>query len=151
MARPSVSERFWIKVAKTDTCWLWMAVISGNNSYGAFRFNGRMQPSHRVAWTLQHGDIPTGICVLHRCDTPRCVNPSHLFLGTHADNMADKAAKGRSSKMKGSTHGMSKLTEINVISIRNDHRTYRQIAADFGVDQSLIGHIKSRRIWQHVP
>jgi len=143
-------DRFWSKVRKTQTCWVWTACISGNNNYGSFKFEGRMQPSHRVAWVLKHGPIPDGLNVLHRCDNPPCVNPDHLFLGTHAENMADMRTKQRQVAPHGSAHGMSKLVEADVIAIRNDTRTHREIAADFGVDPTLIGHVKSGRIWTHV-
>jgi hypothetical protein len=92
------AERFWEKVERRPPfCWHWKASLA-RGGYGSFRFHGRAQQAHRVAWQLTHGAIPPGFDVLHRCDTPGCVNPGHLFLGTHADNMADKVAKGRQAK-----------------------------------------------------
>lgn len=93
--RPTAEQRFWTKVRKGQPreCWLWTA-SENNEGYGRFRLNGKSRSAHVVSWLFAHGDT-AGMCVLHKCDTPLCVNPAHLWLGTHADNMADMAAKGR--------------------------------------------------------
>lgn len=88
-------ERFWNKVNKTESCWLWIASVGSNNGYGCIKFEGKTQQAHRVSWKLRHGEIPAGMLVLHRCDIPLCVNPEHLFLGTQSDNMRDCRDKGR--------------------------------------------------------
>lgn len=89
-------DRFLAKIQKTETCWLWTAGrCSSKATYGAFYFEGRDQPAHRVSWILRNGTIPKGLHVLHHCDTPLCVNPEHLFLGTPQDNMTDKVKKNR--------------------------------------------------------
>ena len=90
----SYEERFWAKVDKTESCWLWRASLS-QDGYGQFKLHGTMRRSHRVAWELVYGVVPNGLFVLHSCDNPPCVNPGHLFLGTNTDNMRDCAAKGR--------------------------------------------------------
>jgi hypothetical protein len=93
---PEVEARFWAKVQKTDSCWLWTGCKS--RGYGRFRSRGNKvtsQRTHRVSWEIAHGPIPDGLKVLHRCDTPACVRPDHLFLGTQKENVWDSIQKGR--------------------------------------------------------
>jgi hypothetical protein len=91
------SDRFWRKVNKTSTCWLWTRGIT-SWGYGWFtRATRKANYAHRVAWELTHGDIPDGL-VLHKCDVRSCVNPDHLYVGSQADNMRDMASRGRSTK-----------------------------------------------------
>jgi hypothetical protein len=98
-------ERFWKKVNKTDGCWLWTATRIGR--YGGFRFEGRSRTAHRVSWELAFGPIPDGLQVLHHCDTPLCVNPQHLFLGTPLDNARDRDSKGRGYNGEGPRKNLS--------------------------------------------
>lgn len=96
---PTLQERFNQKyeIDPKTGCWLWTKTVT-NGGYGIIGvggLRGSMRPAHRVSWCLFHGDIPDGLHVLHRCDVPSCVNPDHLFLGTHQDNMNDKMSKGR--------------------------------------------------------
>lgn len=149
MARKSIQERFWSKVDRSGDCWIWTA-YRGITGYGIVGVDRRVQKAHRVAWQLTHGPIPHGACVLHRCDNPPCVNPAHLFLGTQAENVADRDAKGRHVPMSGERHGCAKLTTDQVIAIRADPRIHRLIAADYGVARTVISRIR-RREWAHVP
>ena len=145
--RQNVHKRFWSKVQKTDSCWNWTAQC-GRSGYGQFRFNDYPHQAHRVAWILSYGPIPPEKFVCHRCDNRKCVNPEHLFLGTCADNLADMAAKGRSTR--GTKSASAKLTEQDVRDIRNYYQagqSQRQIAAQFGVSSHAIYSILAGKTW----
>lgn len=130
-----------------DGCWIWSRASSAG--YGVTWFRGRPQFAHRVAWILTHGDIDAGLCVLHRCDTPKCINPDHLFLGTNEENVADRVMKRRSAR--GERHGRVKLTPAQVQQARQRYasgETQKQIALSLGVVRSHIGRIVNRHNWQ---
>lgn len=155
----SGAERFWSKVRKTGTCWRWIGAQVKEDGYGAFRFNGRNVVAHRVSWILHFGEIPRGLWVLHRCDTPCCIRPDHLFLGTRSDNMRDMARKGRGNWTtkpytvpRGERNGNSKLTKAQVHDIRKRYaQGIRQveIAKDFGVTQAAVSLIVRGETWTH--
>ena len=88
-------QRFFDKINKSeDGCWLWTAGGRGTG-YGAIKYNGKIVDAHRVSWILHFGEIPEGMFICHKCDVRKCVNPDHLFIGTHKDNMQDCIKKGR--------------------------------------------------------
>jgi hypothetical protein len=91
-------QRFWDKVRKTKGCWDWVG-RKNNSGYGYFSLNNKIQGVHRFSWLIHNGSIPKGMCVCHYCDNKICVNPKHLWLGTHKDNMKDMVIKGRSSHL----------------------------------------------------
>lgn len=154
----SIVERFHTNYARLgpDDCWLWQGRRNGHTDYGSFRIFGpgwRVEfkvQAHRLAWVLAKGVIePRELYVLHRCDTPGCVNPAHLFLGTHADNMADREAKRRAAR--GEAAGKASFTNEQVRAIRADPRAYTEIAKDYGVGSSSVGDVRTGRSWAHVP
>lgn len=143
--------RFWEKVEATyaDKCWNWAGHL-GKFNYGQIQVNGRPEPAHRVSWELRFGTIPDGMCVLHRCDNPSCVNPHHLFLGTNLDNIKDRHAKNRDAR--GERSGKSTLTNDQVIQIKRLYRPKvfgcRKIGKQLGIDHSTVCHVISGRTWK---
>jgi hypothetical protein len=144
----SVTERFEKKYGRGDGCWLWSAAKS-TFGYGNFWTGEKYDVAHRVSYELYVGQIPNGMCVLHKCDVPGCVNPAHLFLGTHQDNIIDKVRKGRARgpHMHGKTNPQAKLSEREVSSIKGDVRPHRQIAKIFGISKSQVTRIKAGKSW----
>lgn len=147
-------ERFWQRVDKSGECWVWIGFV-GNNGYGQFYNGGAIVRAHRFAWELTHGPIPDGLLVLHNCpdgDNPACVNPSHLWLGTNDENMADMVAKGRQAA--GERHGRARLTKDIVIMIRNRYHIHSDsidtIADAFGVSPTHVRSIIDRERWKHI-
>jgi HNH endonuclease len=149
----SLSERFWLKVRKTPTCWFWMASLHPDG-YGHCWTGSKIVNAHRVAWELTRGPIPKGLNVLHKCDVPMCVNPSHLYLGTQKDNRRDADVRGRTNLPKGSAHPNAKLSEAQVISLRKEWKpwiyTARMLAQKYGVKKSVIMDILNRKTWKHI-
>lgn len=155
--RCGTAEQFWAKVEKTETCWLWTG-DKDSKGYGRVRrraLAARTVSAHRYSWLISSGEIPVGMCVLHRCDNPRCVRPSHLFLGTHQDNVTDMWKKGRGNPGRpcGEIQGSSKLTAEKVRKIRElaeSGMTQKKIAQLFSIDRSNVSLIVLRKGWAHV-
>ncbi len=142
-ARGTIRDRMDRQTQRGDGCWLWTGPTS--NGYGRVRIGGRqtVQATH-VAYVVAHGPIPPGLRVLHHCDTPLCVRPEHLFVGTQSDNLTDAAIKGRIR---------TKLTASDVRVIRTrlaSGELHRHIAEAFGVASSTIGYIKRGEHWRHL-
>lgn len=125
-------------------CWLWDKSVN-DYGYGRINVGGRILRAHRVSYEQHVGEIPAEMLVCHKCDTPSCVNPSHLFLGDHAANTQDMLAKGRHKYVEGVGGSRTKLTPTEVLSIRNrlaQGDTHRAIAADFRVGKGTVQHIR---------
>lgn len=134
-------------VIDPDTgCWMWTGGTKAG--YGAVWDGGKMHRAHRVSYEAYVGPIPKGMHVCHKCDTPACINPDHLFLGTPKANMQDAAQKGRMGR--GISSGKSKLTEEQVIAIFNDKRSTRLIAPDYNVSGTCVWDIKRGETWTHL-
>lgn len=148
----SAKDRFEKQVKKTVGCWTW---IGGRDQDGYGIFKGAVagvlfKRAHRYSYALHTGDLLIGRQALHSCDNPSCVNPEHLSSGTNADNMKDKAVKGRSKVPVGERHGQSILTDEQASLILIDPRTYTAIAAEYNVAASTIGSLKQRHSWGHL-
>lgn len=150
----SLVDRFWQKVdvCGMDECWSWTAAKT-RDGYGKISIGGYRRSwilAHRLSWRLHCGPIPEGLFVLHHCDSPSCMNPRHLFLGTQADNVRDMDMKGRRSYETGSrgeANGSAKLARGEVLKIRNSSLPNRELAKLYSVTRSEIEHIKHRRAW----
>jgi len=130
-------------------CWLWTGTLG--NGYGEIQVEKQKHVyAHRLSWELHCGPIPKGMCVLHSCDMPCCVNPDHLWLGTKGDNARDMVRKGRNPDFRGERSGNSNLTDADVIAIRAATGTHRSIAAQHGVSQSRISDIRAEKSWKHL-
>lgn len=157
-----LEERFWKKVDKSagpDECWPWMAARLPRG-YGITSINRKNRLSHRVAYALTHGDVPTGFFVCHSCDNPPCCNPSHLWVGTQMDNMKDMSRKSRGGANRGHA-GNTRLTEDQVRAIRNEWTpqpkgpglkvgSTRELAMRFGVSRATIQQLLEGKSWKWV-
>lgn len=147
----SLNEKLKFEPITETGCYIWVGPDMPNG-YGRVFIQGKYHYAHRVMYELTFGPVSPGMSVLHRCDVPACVNPCHLFLGTHAENMADMVRKGRSPRQPGEANESgAKLTAKDIPEIRSDGRTHREIAVDYGVSHRTIGKIKNRQDWAHIP
>ena len=158
MAPPYIplEERFWKKVRKTRGCWEWTS-YTDRDGYGQLGRGGRASrhdQAHRISWELHFGKIPAGLLVCHHCDNPSCVRPDHLFISTPLGNMRDMDTKKRRNTSRGIQHGMAKLTNADVLAIRDRYAAggiFQQTLADeYGVTKSIICRIIRRKLWRHL-
>jgi hypothetical protein len=156
--RPLPPEfRFWRKVFRGDGCWYWTA---GANEQGYGLFNrspakaGNCWLAHRYSYELHYGPFDERLCVLHDCDTPNCVRPDHLFLGTRTDNAEDKVSKGRQRGPQGERNPKAALTEAEVLAIRAEFAaggvSKSEIARRRRIPLWTVRNILSETTWRHL-
>ena len=145
------TERLWIPEPNSG-CWLWLGAVN-RLGYGVVtkRAASKAIFAHRAAYIAAHGSIPEGMDILHRCDNPPCVNPCHLFPGTHTDNMHDMIRKGRHVSPKGEAHGAAKLTADEALAIRVSKEPHAVLATRYGISKHTVHTIRSKRSWTHLP
>lgn len=153
------TERFMSKLDRAkgpDGCWPFMGAARNKQGHGAVGLPctrpQKVGLAHRLAWTILRGPIPAGMLVLHKCDNPPCCNPSHLYVGTHADNSRDMRERGRGAR--GERIGSAKLTDAKVLEIRAlaaSGMKMAKIARANGVCPETIYNIVARKKWKHVP
>jgi len=150
--------RFGMNIEKQPSgCWVWMGSKYGKG-YGKICMNGRNTSAHRVSWMLNRGPIPDGLCVLHKCDNPPCVNPKHLFIGTLKDNAQDCVLKGRKPDRgymhQGERSAKAKLTNAQVLEMRrlNTEEGVKAptLAKQFGINVNHCYDILYRVCWKHI-
>ncbi len=150
-------DRFWSKVEKTKGCWNWTG-SKDTYGYGSIRIRVRgkiITPiASRISFLLENKEIPRGMCVCHKCDNPKCVRPSHLFLASHKENMRDMLKKGRRASTVGLKNPKCKLTEKDVLEIRKLYKkgniTHVELAKKFGVGYGHISYIIRRLSWTNI-
>lgn len=140
---------FWARVTKTSDCWLWTGALD-RDGYGRLKCGGVDLRVHVFMYERAVGVIPRGLCVLHRCDVRNCCNPAHLFLGTNADNTADRDAKGRQAR--GERHWRAKMTWSEVRAARERYATgvvsLRELCAEYGLERSSMRDMLTGKTWK---
>lgn len=138
--RPGIHSRIWPKVNKTKTCWLWIG-LRNSKGYGRIYYQKKHWILHRLVWELMREEIPPGMCALHKCDVPNCVNPDHLFIGTPQDNIDDKMRKGRWYGGERAKIPREKLAKA-IAEIENGKQ--QKIVADlYGISASYLSNIRT--------
>lgn len=152
----SREERFWRRVKKTETCWLWTGATN-RFGYGQFSWgHADKRAAHRSIWMMTQGAIPEGMCVCHRCDNRLCVRPDHLFIGTTGENVADMDKKGRRNseyRHRGESSPRSKLKEADILEIRRLSSLGMKrvaVAAVYGLNPATVSRIALGERWTHL-
>lgn len=158
----TLEDRFWWRVDKSDDCWIWTGYTHPQRGYGQIGIGRRDEgliETHRLSYELANGPIPEGMMVLHSCDVRACVNPDHLRVGTHRENMDDMVSRGRNHIPSGVSNGNAKLTTDQVEGIREQYsRNYekikrgwrsnaRELARQHGITEQYVSQI-ARGKWR---
>ena len=150
-------QRFWSKVNKTETCWLWTGGIRNKQGYGRFKLLGKDHSAHIISYVLYNNDYIKTKDVCHKCDVTNCVNPKHLFLGTRSENMLDCVIKGRhkgGNGLQGEAVSTSKLTKIEALDIRNrlamGERVCSIVLFYTDISRSCVEAIRDGKTWKSI-
>jgi hypothetical protein len=145
-------ERFFgsIQYEPNSGCWLWERAL-WRRGYGRFKINGKYKAAHRFSYEIHHGGIPEDQLILHRCDTPPCVNPNHLFAGTEKDNMVDMVQKGRNPNRKREAHPLARLSQTDIDNIRRRRASgegNNALAREYGISYGHCSTICNGKRWK---
>lgn len=146
---PTAEQRFWKYVNKksNNKCWNWIGTCI-KNGYGQIGIKDKMIKAHRFSWILHFGGIPEDLCVLHKCNNPRCTNPNHLELGDQKKNMQYKTECNRQAR--GEKNGKSKLTGEEVKEIKESGLTKKELSKRYNIHRTTIGDILNNKTWRHI-
>jgi len=176
MKQKPVIERLYdnCEVITETGCWIWIKCVN-EWGYGQIKINGKSLSVHRVSWEIHNNKpVPQGMLVCHKCDTPSCINPYHLFLGTNKDNVRDSVSRGRRAKpsvrftfsgrkhkeaikarwsraRSGELNNKSKLSNNDVLNIRKDSRPLSIIAEEYGICVNHVSRIRCMVQWKKIP
>lgn len=136
--------------SRVSDCWHWLGAVD-QHGYGSFFHSNERIGAHRFAWILANGSIPDGLFVCHRCDNPLCVNPAHLFLGTHNQNMRDMSEKGRAARGEASGRSVLKEDDVRrIYDLRGEGKSYNEIGRMLGITGTAVGFVLRGKRWRHM-
>ena len=141
-----IVERFLKKVQKTDSCWIWTGASDYTRGYGTAYDGKKMRLAHRLSWEMFVGSLQDGLCVCHHCDNPSCVNPAHLFLASHSENMKDAYRKGRLPVKKNCKINQETADEIRKVYAAGEKSLYA-LAVSFGISSTQVRRIVLEDAW----
>jgi len=136
----------------TTGCWLWIGTVQGGR-YGAIWHQGKFWAAHRVSYEIVHGPIPDGMKACHKCDTPMCVNPRHLFIGTQRDNVLDMFNKRRGNRCMGEKHLKAKITErqaLDILDMSKQGQSRQEIVKKTGISWGIVSGLVLGTTWKHL-
>lgn len=151
--KPTIIEQLAAHSVKLENgCVVWTG-FKNNYGYGHVTINRKVRKAHRVAWEEENGPVPEGLCVLHDCpagDNPACINVDHLWLGTNADNVADRERKGRHHSGRCERHGLAKINNEQALAIFRDPRPSRLVGIEYGLSGSSVRALRRGKTWRPV-